>query len=134
MTDHLIIAVAETCGCRQFAPDLHPLSGLFIDFLLANLDDDVTDHGMADVIDPKVVHAAGAGNRREIDLKEHATEELGLAGNQAADALAKIQRTVELNGNGLDCEWRVTTVDLLVEGELGRSSEIGILPTTCDEL
>ena len=141
VTDHVVIAVALTNRCRKFAPDVQPLSGVFVDFLVTDFDTDILDNSMTDVIDPEVCRAiigwwlgCWLGQWWKVDFKEKWAQQVGLTRNQAADALAKIGVAIELDGNGLDGEGSVTAIDVLEEGELGFAGEINILAATGYEL
>lgn len=136
MPHHFVKAITEPCRCCQFGPQFHPLSGLFVDLLLTDFDTYIADQCVTDVIDPVVRGAfcASGGNRRQIDLEEELTQELGLAGDQTAQALAELESTVELDGNRFDGKGRVAAIDLPKEGRLRLAGKINILTPARDQL
>lgn len=135
VSDHLIVAITKPRWRRQFAPQIHPLSGLFVNLFLADLNANIADQRMADVVRPQVRWpAVGLRDWREIYLQEELTQELGLAGNQTAQALAELESTVQFNWNGLNRKGRVAPVDLTEECCLRLAGEIHILPAARDEL
>ena len=119
--DHRIKGVPLTGRRRELLPDLHPLTGLLVDFLLADLEGDLLDKGIADAVD---ITDRGVGEILERELGEEdvnvdPAEQVATAWDQARDALAEIRRTVEVHRLRLDGEVRITSIDHLKEANLG---------------
>ena len=136
---HLVEAVLLVSGGDEFRPDLQPFAGVAIDFLFADFDADIVDQRMPDVVCPvdgnRVLWIRGIGwNGGEIDFQEEGAQEICAAGQNRADATAKIKCAVDFDRDAFDGERGIAAIHMFEECELWIRREIEILATLGDQL
>lgn len=125
-------------GHRVGSPHVHPGTGVLVDFLVTDFDAHLLNHGVTDVIHPvaldRWVNSGVRGQCGKVDFQKEGIEELRLAGNDTGDAPTEIGSAVKFDGNGLNREGRVAAIDMLEEGGLWITGQIGILPAARHQL
>ncbi len=120
---------------REFIPDVQPVAIVLVDQLSTDLDLDVLDQILAHIRDPReVARNIRLCNRRQSSLQVDLADKVTIACNGARHLLAERGNTVKRLLNGLHREVRVTTIQLLEEGNLRVSRQIYVLGTIRDEL
>ncbi len=134
--DHRIEGISLAGGRRELLPDLHPLAGLLVDFLFADLERDFLDQGVPDGIDitDRGVGEVLEGELRKEDIDVDPAEKVASARDETGDALAEICRTVEVHWLRLNGEVRIAPIDHLKEADLGIAGEEDILLPLCNQL
>ena len=60
---HLVVSVTLVLGNREFAPDVEPFTGVFVDLAFADLDTDIVDQRTGGIVDPVDGWIGGIGLR-----------------------------------------------------------------------
>ena len=105
-----------------------------VDFLFADFDTHIVDHGVPDVVCPVIrdrIFRIGCVCRDggQVNFEKNGAQEIGAAGDQRADTATKIERAVHFDRNTFDGKGCIAAVDMLEECELRIGGQVGILAT-----
>ena len=125
VTNHLIeTAPFVQRGC-QFAPNVKPFAGVFVDFDVLDFDADFLDHDVADVVHPvRGPPDRIRWKRWQIHLEKQFGYQVALVWNYGRNTLSKMGRSVEFDWYGLDCVVGVATENVAEKIHLWCSRQI----------
>ena len=119
----------------QVLPQEEPLAVVGVDDLTANLHLNLLEELVAETTlkgsRPLHVHSLGVG---ELDLQVGLVHQIRVAVDDGNDTLSILRRASEVHTKRLHGEVRMTLVEHLPKGDVGISSDVGILSTIRNEL
>ncbi len=131
VTNHALVARLEARRQRQLVEDLEPVTVVEINALATNLELSRANEKVTQRVNP-AERVADNRHGRNIDLQVHAVNQVTVARNGAAHALAKIGRAVERLLNRLHGKVGVAAIHHLEKGNLGITRKINVLCAISD--
>lgn len=110
VTNHALVASLEARGKREFVEDFEPVTIVEVNTLTTDLEFNRVDEEVTERVDP-AERSTRNRYRRDIDLEVDTVDEITVARNRAAYALAEVGRAVESLLNSFHGKVSVASVD-----------------------
>ncbi len=110
VANHALVTSLEARGEREFVEDFEPVTIVEVNTLTTDLEFNRVDEEVTERVDP-AERSTRDRYRRDIDLEVDTVDEITVARNRAADALAEVGRAVESLLNSFHGKVSVASVD-----------------------
>ena len=123
VTNHTLVTSLEARGEREFVEDFEPVTIVEVNTLTTDLEFNRVDEEVTERVDP-AERSTRDRYRGDIDLEVDTVDEITVARDRAADALAEVSRAVESLLNSFHGKVSVASVDDLEKSYLRITSTI----------